>query len=267
MVLAVQYLRLIKYPGSKFTIIPIIEEIFQTSGCGVLVDVFGGSGSVLLNVSSNMPVYNDINSDLVSVFTIIKNKPLEFKSVLTKKISLLLNGKSENKVHNKKIIPDIKLQNIEDAVSYVISFSVSFGGMGRTYSTVKEKAYKAYLKRTLETFDIISKNVSGWTIHNMDFRELISRYDKPGTFFYFDPPYPGKVWYNYNFEETDFVDLAKQIKMIKGKYLLTLNSEDESLSDIFGDPTFIRSYENENGKKRPDSKKYRYRAFYTNVKR
>lgn len=267
MVLVVQYLRLIKYPGSKFTIIPVIQEIFQASGCGFLVDVFGGSGSVLLNVSSNMPVYNDINSELVNVFTIIKNKPLEFKSVLARKISLLLNAKSENKACNKRIVSDLILQNIEDAVSYVISFSISFGGMGKTYSTVKEKAYKAYLKRTLETFDMISKKVSGWTIHNMDFRELISRYDKPGTFFYFDPPYPGKVWYNYNFGETDFVDLAKQMKMMRGKYLLTLNSEDESLSDIFGNPTFIRSYENENGRKRPDAKKFRYRAFYTNVKR
>ena len=264
---SVPYLRLMKYPGAKFSIIPVIEEIFRASECDTFVDAFGGSGSVLLNIPSKIPVYNDINSDLVTVFSAIKHRTSEFKSALTRKVFDILNS-SGNEVNPKRGPVSKRDGNaIEKAVNYVVSFSTSFGGMGRTYSTGKEKAYKAYLKRTLEIYDRISKNISGWTIHNMDFRELISKFDKAGTFFFFDPPYPGKIWYDYDFMETDFADLAKHIKTLKGKYLLTLNSEDETLFDIFGNPTFIRSYENENGKKRPDSKKYRYKAFYTNVER
>ncbi|MFG1461031.1 MAG: DNA adenine methylase [Thermoplasmataceae archaeon] len=261
------YLRLMKYPGAKFTIIPVIEDIFRSSNCEVFVDAFGGSGSVLLNIPSKMPVYNDINSDLVAVFSTIKHHTFEFKSALKREVSDILNTSGKWVNSKRGAVSKRDMNAIEKAVNYVVSFSTSFGGMGRTYSTGKEKAYKAYLKRTLEIYDNISKNVSGWTIHNMDFRELISKYDKTGTFFFFDPPYPGKIWYDYDFRETDFADLAERIKTLRGKYLLTLNSEDEPLFDIFGNPTFIRSYENENGKKRPDSKKYRYKAFYTNVKR
>jgi DNA adenine methylase len=256
-----------KYPGAKFTIIPVIEDIFRSSNCEVFVDAFGGSGSVLLNIPSKMPVYNDINSDLVAVFSTIKHHTFEFKSALKREVSDILNTSGKWVNSKRGAVSKRDMNAIEKAVNYVVSFSTSFGGMGRTYSTGKEKAYKAYLKRTLEIYDNISKNVSGWTIHNMDFRELISKYDKTGTFFFFDPPYPGKIWYDYDFRETDFADLAERIKTLRGKYLLTLNSEDEPLFDIFGNPTFIRSYENENGKKRPDSKKYRYKAFYTNVKR
>ena len=256
-----------KYPGAKFTIIPVIEDIFRSSNCEVFVDAFGGSGSVLLNIPSKIPVYNDINSDLVAVFATIKHHTFEFKSALKREVSDILNSSGKGVNSKRGPVSRRDVNAIEKAVNYVVSFSTSFGGMGRTYSTGKEKAYKAYLKRTLEIYDNISKNVSGWAIHNMDFRELISKYDKTGTFFFFDPPYPGKIWYDYDFRETDFADLAERIKTLRGKYLLTLNSEDEPLFDIFGNPTFIRSYENENGKKRPDSKKYRYKAFYTNVKR
>ena len=256
-----------KYPGAKFTIIPVIEDIFRSSNCEVFVDAFGGSGSVLLNIPSKMPVYNDINSDLVAVFSTIKHHTFEFKSALKREVSDILNTSGKWVNSKRGAVSKREMNAIEKAVNYVVSFSTSFGGMGRTYSTGKEKAYKAYLKRTLEIYDDISKNISGWTIHNIDFRELISKYDKTGTFFFFDPPYPGKIWYDYDFRETDFADLAELIKTLKGKYLLTLNSKDETLFDIFGNPTFIRSYENENGKKRPDSKKYRYKAFYTNVKR
>ena len=256
-----------KYPGAKFSVIPVIEEIFRASKCDTFVDAFGGSGSVLLNIPSKMPVYNDINSDIVTVFSAIKHHSFEFKSALKREVLDILNSSGKGLDSYRGPVQKKEVNAIEKAVNYVVSFSTSFGGMGGTYSTGKEKAYKAYLKRTLEIYDNISKNISVWTIHNMDFRELISKYDKSGTFFFFDPPYPGKTWYDYDFRETDFADLAEQIKTLQGKYLLTLNSEDETLFDIFGNPTFIRSYENENGKKGPDYKKYRYKAFYTNVKR
>lgn len=266
MVLPLPYLRLIKYPGSKFTIIPVIDHVFKSSSCNIFVDTFGGSGSVLLNISSKMPVYNDINSDLVNVFSAIKRNPFEFKSLLKRHVSDILNQSEKYSYSNRKPASESEVSSVEKAVNYVISFSTSFGGMGKTYSTGKEKAYKAYLKKTLEIYDHVSKNISGWAIHNMDFKEIILKYDKIDTFFFFDPPYPGKKWYDYDFRETDFTDLSERIKKLKGKYLLTLNSEDESLTEIFGIPSFIRSYENENGNKRSAFRKYRYKAFYTNVK-
>ena len=51
------YLRLLKYPGAKFVVIPDIRNVFNNSHCNLFIDVFGGSGSVSLNINSPITVY------------------------------------------------------------------------------------------------------------------------------------------------------------------------------------------------------------------
>jgi DNA adenine methylase len=65
--------KLIKYPGSKLVIIPDIRRIFLESGEEYFVDVFGGSGSVSLNIAGKL-VYNDINDELCNLFRVIKDR-------------------------------------------------------------------------------------------------------------------------------------------------------------------------------------------------
>ena len=50
-----------------------IREIFNKSGKNTLIDVFGGSGKVLLNLNAKIKIYNDINNNLVNFFTELKN--------------------------------------------------------------------------------------------------------------------------------------------------------------------------------------------------
>jgi len=72
------------------------------------------------------------------------------------------------------------------------------------------------------------------TIENLDFRDLIPRYDRPHTLFYLDPPYHDCDYYNYNFTEDDFLDLERILKSIKGKFILSIN-DDEFTRELFGD--------------------------------
>jgi DNA adenine methylase len=66
-------------------------------------------------------------------------------------------------------------------------------------------------------------------IENLPYGNLISRYDREGTFFYIDPPY----WdcendYGKNiFCKDDFAKLVIQLATIKGKFLLSLNDTPE----------------------------------------
>ena len=54
-------LRMIKYPGSKTTIVGEIQRVYDLSQCSRFVDVFSGSASVLINIHAGMEIYNDIN--------------------------------------------------------------------------------------------------------------------------------------------------------------------------------------------------------------
>jgi DNA adenine methylase len=53
------------------------------------------------------------------------------------------------------------------------------------------------------------------------------RYDRPGTFFYLDPPYYDIRLYNFNLEHGDFERMADLLRRIKGKFLLSLNDHPE----------------------------------------
>lgn len=60
-------------------------------------------------------------------------------------------------------------------------------------------------------------------IHNLDFDEMIQKYDSEDTFFFLDPPYPGAdVDWKFPFEIPDCERMAKTLKKIKGKFLITI---------------------------------------------
>ncbi len=70
----------------------------------------------------------------------------------------------------------------------------------------------------------------------MHYDALISRYDRPETFFYLDPPYHGFEDYYGDgiFHREDFLKIRDIIANIKGKFLLSMNDVPE-IRQIFKD--------------------------------
>jgi DNA adenine methylase len=62
-------------------------------------------------------------------------------------------------------------------------------------------------------------------VENMDFQEVIEKYDSPKTYFYTDPPYyvvgEGNYYSNHEFGRNDHERLANTLKNIKGKFSLS----------------------------------------------
>jgi len=285
------YLRLIKYPGAKTVLIPDISRVFIKSGARRLVDVFGGSGTVSLNIRPKEIVFNDINWDIYNLFLAIKEDPSYFltelsdllnsarynnlergknadsrnsgrekNAALQNKINSLLNLKSGNEsTYESLSTPDLIY-----AFRTLCRFSVSFGGMGNTYGTETEKSLYTYMRKTLHDFKRMSITISTWEIENLDFRDLIKKYDSTTTFFYLDPPYPGKDWYDRAFGMDDYDDIQNLFESVKGKYLMNLDSKHKNLEEVFGKPSFVKRYFNMNGKQSPENHG-KLRSFYTNV--
>jgi hypothetical protein len=82
-------------------------------------------------------------------------------------------------------------------------------------------------------------------IENMDFRDLMDRYNRERVFFYLGPPYisPGKK-YRYSFSMNDMKDLKSKMKAHKGSYILNLSSFDEGMEEILGEPNRMIDYSN-----------------------
>lgn len=271
------YLRLMKYPGAKTSIIPDIENVFRKSGKRIFVDVFGGSGAVSLNMGFASIIYNDLEPDLVNLFRAIQYDSRAISDLLFEALDAydFKRGRKNtpaNKIPRSEATrqqsnPGSKYSKVPDvkaAAQTLLRFTLSFGGMGESYGT-NEKSAKGYLKKTISMMPKIREKVSEWTIENLDFRELINRYDSRDAFFYMDPPYSDRKWYSSNFRENDYKDLSERLRSIKGKYLMTVDAHDDMLEDIFGDPDYIKAYENKNQDPNMGKKPPRMKAFYTNV--
>jgi DNA adenine methylase len=62
-------------------------------------------------------------------------------------------------------------------------------------------------------------------VENMDFEDVIKKYDSPTTYFYNDPPYyivgEGTYYSNHDFDREDHERLAKTLHQVKGKFSLS----------------------------------------------
>ena len=62
-------------------------------------------------------------------------------------------------------------------------------------------------------------------VENMDFQEIIEKYDSPATYFYTDPPYyvigEGNYYSNHDFDRDDHERLAKSLQNVQGKFGLS----------------------------------------------
>ena len=71
-------------------------------------------------------------------------------------------------------------------------------------------------------------------LERLNYDDFIARYDKPGTFFYIDPPYwDCETMYGKGiFAKADFERLAGQLRHIKGRFLLSINDV-QPIREIF----------------------------------
>jgi len=198
-----------KYPGGKTQLFGWIESHLPTHR--TWVDVFGGSGVVTANKdSSKVEVYNDADGDLVHFFLTLRDRRDELEEWLRQTPhSRELHAKYAADFYDGVRPGD----DVERAGRF---FYLRYTQWGTKYAGVsgynggkKRSAASSYqnavnrLGRWQERF----KNVQ---IEQLDFEDLIDRYDSSETLFYADPPYmdEGDELYSHEggFEHGRFVD-------------------------------------------------------------
>ena len=212
----------------------------------VVVDVFGGSAKVLLNIPDGwkkLKVYNDLDRDLHVTFKVLQSKSKSLE--LSRRLRVAFQDHDAFfLMRNRNFRSDV-----DTAFKVFYLQTYSFMGDGTTFGR-RFKGHKGVPRFHIENF----LYVKDWTIENMDFRELMKKYGKPRVFYYLDPPYisSGKK-YRHSFKLQDLIDLKNAMDEHHGSYLLNLSFYDEGMEDIFGKPNRTIDYANpltENGRKR-----------------
>ena len=247
---------IIQYPGGKFYMLNDILEIFRNSGKKTIIDVFGGSGKILLNTEAKVKIYNDLNADVVDFFEEIRRN----KEAVLERLNYALNSRELFTRYKEKT---------EDRTENVFRFfyrnMLSFNGMGSCYSYSSMRNKSTTITRMKEAIDTCYDQIKSWTIERLDFRDLIKRYDSENSFFYLDPPYHNiKGLYKYELTDQDYFEMKELLDRIKGKYLLNIN-EDEFVLQVFGKPQIRKEYTNFGVNGRVSGKTKRIELFYYNV--
>lgn len=179
-------------------------------------EVFFGAGWVYFGKEpSKVEVINDIDSELINLFKMIKYHEEEVTRLL------------QYEIYSRDSFEDYLNQNpknlteIQRAVRYLYILGCSFGAKGKHFG------YGATRKPTQKIFNedlkVLRDRLKNTYIENLDFKVLIQKYDREGTFFFCDPPYLNTAGYDNPFNWDNHVELYNLLSNIKGKFLLTIN--------------------------------------------
>lgn len=207
---------LINWIGGKRLLRSRIKDLIPND-IETYIEPFGGGGWVLFYKDkwANVEVYNDLNHRLVNLFRIVKYHPDE----LIKELRYMLTSRQIFvETLNNHMFTDI-----QKAARFMYLISRSFGGSGKHFGTARKatgsiKSQQNILSRIIA----ISQRLDKVSIENLDFEELITRYDYKGAFFYIDPPYTTGAGYEVtSTKDFEHERLRDCLKNIKGRFLLS----------------------------------------------
>ena len=204
----------INYVGNKSKLINQIVPLFPNNIIR-FIDVFGGSGTVLMNTKAESYVYNDINSyigDIVKGFITAKSADIIIEQV--ESIISEYNLSMTNKEGFEKLRRDYNSGRNDWLVLYTLmcysfnhlyrfntnhEYNASFGSV-RAYFSDKQK----------EDLIALKKRNYKCTFYSLRFQDLFDQLSlNESDFIYFDPPYLGSVG-NYNDGKRGFEGWTEQ---------------------------------------------------------
>ena len=187
------------------------------------VEPFGGGASLLLaKPKSTTEVYNDIDNALADFFSLLQ-RPAHFER---------FHEKLQVTPHSRAIFDEFKktwrgqTDTVERVYQWYVTACMSFGGCigrGWKYSQTRDEA--GHFRNRIERLPKFVKRLLEVSIESKSWESVLDCYDRPGTFFYLDPPYApstrkGKMYAN-EMDESDHERLIERIQHLNGKVMLS----------------------------------------------
>jgi DNA adenine methylase len=210
---------LIPYPGEKSSIASFITPRIPRD-IGSYIEPFGGMFGVFFSLNFSKLknvrfVYGDIDYLNYNLFMQMRDSERFIESVRDIKA---------NKERYKDALKGLIEGKCEEqlAIDWLISLCCqkSGGWSGDTEFEIFKMKFRAYKYH----IDKISE------IHNWDYKKTISEYDSVESFFYLDPP--EKAYLTTEFSEESHSDLAKILRSIEGRFILSYRNF-EGLRELY----------------------------------
>lgn len=215
---------ILRYHGGKWRIAPWIIENFPPHK--VYVEPFGGAASTLLRKNrSYSEVYNDLDSDVVNLFRIVRDYGKELRDLL------LQTPFAREEFFKSYEITD---KPLEQARRTVVR---SFMGFRSSAVSGELTGFRSNSNRSGTTpahdwanypiaLDALIERLQGVVIENRDAVDVMRNHDSDQTLHYVDPPYVpetrGRVrGYRHEMSEEEHKSLARLLNTLKGAVVLS----------------------------------------------
>ncbi len=221
---------IIPWIGGKRRLADRIFPLFPQHSC--YVEPFAGGAALffLRPVPAEVEVLNDVNGDLINLYRVVQNHLEEFVRQFKWSLS------SRQVFKWLQMTRPETLTDIQRAARFYYLQQSAFGGRvdGQTYGTATTTPPGLNLLRLEETLSAAHLRLSSTYIEHLSWHEVIKKYDREHTLFYCDPPYWETEGYGVTFEFEQYQEMARMLKQIKGKAIISLNDH-PAIRECFAD--------------------------------
>ena len=210
----------IKWVGGKSKLRrKVIERLPDDAEC--YCEVFAGAAWVLFGKAPHaVEVINDVNNDLVNLYRVIKWRTAELMEEI------------QHSMYSRVMFYELRANKptneMDRAVWMYLMIQMSFGAdlsnsQSAAFGYRNKSRGDLFLSKAEDNLPRIKERMRQVFVENLDFADVIRRYDQPRSIFFCDPPYLETLGYASDFGECDHVRLRDALTGIEGRFLLTIN--------------------------------------------
>lgn len=221
------------YIGGKKQLAQRLASIIEQIPHALYAEVFVGMGGVFFRrqLVPKAEVINDRSGDVVTLFRILQRHYPQFMDTLKYQLT------SRREFQRLADCDPGTLTDLERAARFLYLQRLAFGGKvtGRNFGIPGNLQAGFNLTRLGSVLEDVHERLSGVIVENLNWKEFVDRYDRPGALFYLDPPYYGseKDYGKSAFDRSEFAIMAERLKQLEGRFVLSLNDRPE-VREIFG---------------------------------
>ena len=212
--------------GGKKALHQAIIAVIDTIPHQTYVEPFVGMGGVFLRRQwkPRLEVMNDLNGEITNLFRILQRHYPQFTEVMRFQIT------SRGEFDRLRNCEPHTLTDLERAARFLYLQRLAFGGhVNGVFGVAKDSAPRFSMTKLEPLLDAAHSRLDGVVFENLDWSEVLRRYDGSGSLFYLDPPYwGGEDDYGKGmFDNGQFALMAERLRDLEGAFVLSINDRPE----------------------------------------
>lgn len=218
----------LRYFGGKWRLAPWVITALPPHRC--YVEPFGGGASVLLRKPrSEVEVYNDRAGEVVNFFRVVRDRGRDLVEALES-----TPFAADEYLEACAMVGEGS--ELERARRFFVvawgGFQGSVGGATRKrgWRRTKDRNVAHEMRVAAEGLRSVADRLRGVAVDNLDWREILRRYDGPQTCFYLDPPYvlasradsaPSSGYGPMELTDSDHAELLEAVLRLEGSAVIS----------------------------------------------